>query len=277
MREAEKAAHELWGRPINRKDSREVFETRGSAADDLKRLQRAVDDTSPIGWKRRMRRSWRRRIRIVLFTSLALLIVLFAIVRGAHDTNQQSSANASPSADAPLQSDEPRAPTETDRQKVAKALIDARVAAVNGSACSESGPGALSVHISFDRIGAASRFEVVHSSGDQEYDACKLRSLRSALGQLLYIDGLPYVGDVIYTVNGTMSTLEVAPASAPPTASVPAVAPASASKSGLPPEVEEFIATHIASADCDSRTSCLALYAKTIAAMNASQPASDAP
>lgn len=276
MREAEKAAHALWGPPIHRKDSREVFETRGTPADDRKRLERAIDDTSPTGWKRRMRRSWRRRVRVILFSILAVLIVLLVIdKRPRPDAYQQAAPVAPDSANVPVQNDGVSAPTQADRLKAAKALIDARMAAVNGPACSESAGSPLSVHITFDRMGAASGLEVVRSSSDPHYDTCKLGAIRQATSQLLYINGMAFEGDVIYTINGAASALEAAPSPAPvPT---PAPAPASAPESGLPPDVEQFIATHIVTADCDSRASCLALYARTIAAANAAQPASAAP
>ena len=273
MREAEKAAHALWGPPIHRKDSREVFETRGTPADDRKRLERAIDDTSPTGWKRRMRRSWRRRIRVILFSILAVLIVLLVIdKRPRPDAHQQAAPVAPDSASAPVQ-DGVQAPTQADRLKAAKALIDARMATVSGLACSESAGGPLSVHITFDRMGAASGLEVVRSSSDPHYDTCKLGAIRQATSQLLYINGTAFEGDVIYTINSATSVLKAAPGPAP----VPTPAPASAPESGLPPDVEQFIARHTVTADCDSRASCLALYAKTIEAANGAQPTSAAP
>ncbi|HIE5947142.1 TPA: hypothetical protein ACXN34_005911 [Burkholderia cepacia] len=269
MRDAERAAHALWGRPINQKDSREVFETRGTAADDLKRLQRAIDDTSPAGWKRRVRRRWWGRLaRRVLFLIVVVAIILVAVGRRPRpDVHQQAAPAVPESASVPVQDGEVLAPTQADRLTAAKALIDARIAEANIE-CSESGSGSLSVHINFDAIGAATSIELVRSSGDLNFDSCKLDTIRKATRRLLYMNGRPFEGDVIYTINGAASTLEAA--SAP-------LAPAVAPESGLSLEAEQFVATHIVTADCDSRASCLVLYAKTIAAANAAQPASAAP
>lgn len=113
-------------------------------------------------------------------------------------------------------------------------------------------------------MGTASAFEVVRSSSDPNYDMCKLGAIRQATSQMLYINGMPFERDVIYTINGATSATDAAPGPVP----TPAPAPASAPESGLPPDVEQFIATHTVTADCDSRASCFALYAKTIVAAN---------
>ncbi|MDS0850432.1 hypothetical protein [Burkholderia cenocepacia] len=266
MRDAEKAAHALWGPPINRKDSREVFETRGTPADDLKRLQRAIDDTSPAGWKRRVRRRWWGRLaRRILFLIVAVVVILVAIgKRPRPDAHQQTALAARERAGVPVQDGEAPAPTQANRLKAAKELIDARIAESNIE-CSESGSSPLSVHISFDRIGAAMSIDLVRSSGDLNFDSCKLDAIRTATRRLLYMNGLPFEGHVIYTINGAASTLEADSDSA---------APASAPGSGLSPEAEQFVAAHIVTAECDSRASCLVLYAKTIATANAVQAAS---
>lgn len=131
------------------------------------------------------------------------------------DAQQQAAPAAPASASLSAQEEGAAAQDEADRLKATKALIDERMAAVNDPGCSKWSGVPLAVHLSFARTGAASGFEVVHSNNDPDYDTCKVGVMRWATSQLLYINGVPFEGDVIYTViNHGVTVLEAARAPA---------------------------------------------------------------